>query len=50
MASHGLYLHGLRVAVHVHQTDAASGVSRHDLLRAGLTQSPNVIDDVNAPV
>ena len=46
IARHGSQLHGLRVAVHVHQANAAGRMARHGFQRARLAQRPNVVDDV----
>ena len=50
VAIHGRGLHGLRIAVHVHQADTASRVRSHDRLCTRLTQRPDVVDDVGAQV
>jgi hypothetical protein len=43
---HGRDLHGLGIAVHMHQADAALRVLGHDRKGTRLSQGPDVVDDV----
>ncbi len=50
VALHGLHLHGLRFAMHVHQAHPACSMARHCFQGTRLPQGPDVVDDVRAQV
>src|SRR6218665_1489638 len=50
IAVHRCQLHGLRVAVHMHQANAAARMRRDDGRSPGLAQRPDVVDDVGAHI